>query len=86
MLSNLYLNGLDHQMSTDGFEMVRYADDFVELCRSQAEAERALSRLVHGLRRGFDFTSDEDEDRWQSREKFLFSGVLFSRGPDLSPT
>lgn len=45
MLSNLYLNPLDHQMANDGFEMVRYADDFVVLCRSQSEAEEAL-RLI----------------------------------------
>ena len=42
VLSNLYLNPLDHQMAADGFEMVRYADDFVVLCRSQSEAEEAL--------------------------------------------
>jgi len=45
MLSNLYLNPLDHQMAAAGFEMVRYADDFVVLCRSQSEAEEAL-RLI----------------------------------------
>ena len=45
VLSNLYLNPLDHQMAADGFEMVRYADDFVVLCRSQSEAEEAL-RLI----------------------------------------
>lgn len=46
VLSNVYLNPLDHQMSASGFEMVRYADDFVILCRSREEAESALS-LVH---------------------------------------
>ncbi len=45
VLSNLYLNPLDHQMADAGFEMVRYADDFVVLCRSQSEAEEAL-RLI----------------------------------------
>jgi RNA-directed DNA polymerase len=45
VLSNLYLNPLDHQMANQGFEMVRYADDFVVLCRSQNEAEEAL-RLI----------------------------------------
>ena len=45
VLSNLYLNPLDYQMAADGFEMVRYADDFVVLCRSQSEAEEAL-RLI----------------------------------------
>ncbi len=42
LLSNIYLNPLDHQMAREGFEMVRYADDFVILCRSAAEAARAL--------------------------------------------
>jgi RNA-directed DNA polymerase len=43
LLSNVYLNPLDHQVAAQGFEMVRYADDFVILCRSQAEAEQALA-------------------------------------------
>src|SRR5213075_3548333 len=38
LLANLYLNPLDHQMERSGWEMVRYADDFVILCRTQAEA------------------------------------------------
>jgi RNA-directed DNA polymerase len=43
LLSNIYLNPLDHLMAAQGFEMIRYADDFVILCRSQAEAEQALA-------------------------------------------
>lgn len=43
LLSNIYLNPLDHLMAAQGFPMVRYADDFVILCRSQAEAEQALT-------------------------------------------
>ncbi len=46
VLSNLYLNPLDHQMAEEGFEMVRYADDFVVLCRSQFEAESALQMIT----------------------------------------
>lgn len=45
LLSNIYLNPLDHQMATGGFEMVRYADDIVILCRSRAEAEQALVQV-----------------------------------------
>jgi RNA-directed DNA polymerase len=45
LLSNIYLNPLDHQMVSWGYEMVRYADDFVILCRSQAEAEQALAKV-----------------------------------------
>jgi RNA-directed DNA polymerase len=43
LLSNIYLNPLDHRLAVQGFQMVRYADDFVILCRSQAEAEQALT-------------------------------------------
>lgn len=42
LLSNIYLNPLDHLMADAGYEMVRYADDFVILCRTRSEAELAL--------------------------------------------
>ena len=42
LLSNVYLNPLDHWMAQSGFQMVRYADDFVILCRTAEEAHRAL--------------------------------------------
>ena len=38
LLSNIYLDPLDHLMAELGFEMVRYADDFVVLCRSPEDA------------------------------------------------
>jgi len=43
LLSNLYLNDLDHQMVHSGFEMTRYADDLVIQYRTQEEAEQALA-------------------------------------------
>jgi RNA-directed DNA polymerase len=45
LLSNIYLTPLDHLMAQEGFEMVRYADDFVILCRSPEEATQALARV-----------------------------------------
>jgi RNA-directed DNA polymerase len=42
LLSNIYLDPLDQLMVASGIEMVRYADDFVLLCRSEAEAQQAL--------------------------------------------
>ncbi len=45
LLSNIYLNPLDHQMAAQGWQMVRYADDFVILCRNQAEAEQTLGYI-----------------------------------------
>jgi RNA-directed DNA polymerase len=43
LLSNVYLNPLDHLMAQRGFEMVRYADDFVILCRSPEDAAGAMA-------------------------------------------
>jgi RNA-directed DNA polymerase len=45
LLANLYLDPLDHQMAAAGWEMVRYADDFVILCHSEAEAQAALAAV-----------------------------------------
>ena len=45
MLANLYLNPLDHEMARRGWAMVRYADDFVVLCRTREEAETVLAWL-----------------------------------------
>lgn len=45
LLSNIYLDPLDHHMAEQGYEMVRYADDFVVLCRSREQAERALAEV-----------------------------------------
>ncbi len=43
LLANIYLHELDNAWATqDQGELVRYADDAVVLCRSQAEAEAAL--------------------------------------------
>lgn len=45
LLANIYLNPLDHLMAGQGWEMVRYADDFVILCESQEAAQRALETV-----------------------------------------
>jgi len=45
LLANVYLNPFDHLMAAAGFEVVRYADDFVILCRSQEEAQAALAQV-----------------------------------------
>jgi RNA-directed DNA polymerase len=45
LLSNVYLDPLDHLMKGSGFEMTRYGDDFVIQCGSESEAEKALELL-----------------------------------------
>ena len=50
LLANVYLKPLDHLLAGSGEEMVRYADDFVILCRSREEAEAALVRVQAWVR------------------------------------
>jgi RNA-directed DNA polymerase len=45
LLSNIYLDPLDQEMAQANQMMVRYADDFVILCRTQSEAEAALTMV-----------------------------------------
>lgn len=45
LLANIYLDPLDHLLAEAGVQMVRYADDFVLLCRSEEEAKAALARV-----------------------------------------
>ena len=45
LLANLDLDPLDHQMEGAGWELVRYAADFVIQCRTEAEAQTALGAV-----------------------------------------
>jgi RNA-directed DNA polymerase len=45
LLSNVYLDPLDWLMAEGGYEMVRYADDFVILCKSESQAQAALEKV-----------------------------------------
>ena len=45
LLANLYLHPLDERMARLGYRMVRYADDFVILCQSAEQAQRALNEV-----------------------------------------
>ena len=82
LLSNIYLDPLDHEMEQHGIEMVRYADDFVILCRSRAEAEAAKGRMrewteSNGLQ--LHPTKTKIVDATQ-RGGFDFLGYHFERG------
>jgi len=51
LLANIYLDALDHRMAEAGYEMIRYADDFVVLCRSEGEARAALKMIQEWMMR-----------------------------------
>lgn len=85
VMSNLYLNPLDHQMSDSGFEMVRYADDFVVLCRSQSEAESALQMITAWVETaGLTLHPTKTKIVDSRVESFAFLGYSF-RGDQIYP-
>ncbi len=78
LLSNLYLNELDHRMAELGYEMVRYADDFVILCRSQEQAEAALEEVTRFVSEAGLTLHPEKTHLVDSRDKsFDFLGYSF---------
>jgi RNA-directed DNA polymerase len=82
MLSNIYLDPLDHEMARRGTEMVRYADDIVILCRNQAEAETALGQVQQWTAQA-GLTLHPEKTRIvdaTSRDGFDFLGYHFERG------
>ena len=45
LLADIYLDPLDKLMAAQCFRMVRYADDFVVLCKSREDADGALAEI-----------------------------------------
>lgn len=82
LLSNVYLDSLDHQVAQVGYQMIRYADDFVILCRSRAEADQALEYVRQQVEdRGLTLHPDKTKvvDASQAGG-FDFLGYHFERG------
>jgi len=81
LLSNIYLDPLDHLMGQEGFEMVRYADDFMILCRSPEEAAAALT-IVQQWTAEADLTLHPIKTRivHATEEGFDFLGYRFEGG------
>ncbi len=82
LLANVYLDPLDKRMAEAGHQMVRYADDMVVLCRTEAEADAALEALggwvaAHELALHPEKTRVVDAAQ---RGGFDFLGYHFERG------
>ena len=83
LLANIYLHPLDELLAACGYRMVRYADDFMVLCKSRAEAEAALTQIrawvaENGLRLHPNKT--HIGDCRQRGEGFEFLGYRFEAG------
>jgi RNA-directed DNA polymerase len=81
LLSNIYLNPLDHLLAGLGYEMVRYADDFVILCRSKDDAEAALAVVEQWTAQaGLTLHPDKTRVVDAATDGFEFLGYRFDKG------
>jgi RNA-directed DNA polymerase len=83
LLANIYLHPLDELMSGLGYRMVRYADDFVVLCKSREEALAALAQLrAFADANGLSLHKDKTHigDCRLAGEGFEFLGYRFEAG------
>lgn len=82
-LANVYLHGLDCHMEQKGYRMVRYADDFVVLCRSAEQAQAALAEVkawVEGKGLSLNAEKTHVGDCRQWGQGFDFLGYHFEVG------
>jgi RNA-directed DNA polymerase len=83
LLANIYLHPLDLLMEVNGRKMVRYADDFVILCRTEAEAHAALCEVQEWAgANGLALHPDKTKlgDCRQPGQGFDFLGYRFEAG------
>ena len=81
LLSNIYLDPLDHQMASAGYEMVRYADDFVILCQTKEQAQAALEAVAAWTAQaGLTLHPEKTRIVDAQIEPFEFLGYRFERG------
>lgn len=77
LLANLYLDRLDEAFYEHGARIIRFADDFVVLCRSQKGAQKALEKVQRLLAR-YGLELNEDKTRVRAFDQgFRFLGHLF---------
>jgi len=83
LLANLYLHPVDEAMEAAGFQMIRYADDFVIMCRDESEAYKALHQVQQLIaERGLVLHPEKTRvvDVTLPGQGFDFLGYHFERG------
>jgi RNA-directed DNA polymerase len=83
LLANIYLHLLDRHMQQKGYQMVRYADDFVVLCQNPEKAQAALEEVrnwVEQNRLSLNVEKTHVGDCRQEGQGFEFLGYRFEAG------
>jgi RNA-directed DNA polymerase len=79
LLANIVLNPFDHELERAGYKFVRYADDFVILCKTKRQAMTALEFTKNILENqmGLELSSEKTKIV-QAKEGFDFLGFHFT--------
>ena len=83
LLANMYLHPMDKEMTQSGYRMVRYADDFVILCKSREKAEAAYEEVQEWVKaNGLELHPEKTHigDCREKDEGFEFLGYRFEGG------
>lgn len=85
LFANAYLSSFDKEMTNQGFNLIRYADDFVVLCKSPDEAQRAYGVASQFLSKQLGLQIHELSDKGEGKtritnfaEGFDFLGITFN--------
>jgi len=83
VLANLYLDRFDEEMIHRGYKLVRFADDFLVLCKEQPKAEKAL-QLTESLLGELRLSLKLEKTRLVHFDQgFRYLGTLFLRTLDM---
>jgi len=79
LISNIYLHQLDQLMTERGHRIVRFADDFIILCKSQKGAERVMRSVSRFLEKELSLTVNREKTKVVNArsEPFTFLGYEF---------
>lgn len=78
LLANVYLHPFDEEMTARGYRLVRYADDWLILCKSEKSAQRALKGAKEILEGQLGLTLHPDKTKIvDARQGFDFLGYHF---------
>ena len=81
LLANIYLHEYDKIMSEEKYQVVRYADDIVVICKTRKEAERVQARTMEILEGELKLKVNPDKTKIVHKSQgFEFLGYKFGRG------
>ena len=83
ILANLFLDELDEELLCKGYKYIRYADDYVILCKKKEDAEKGLKLSKQVLEKLLLELDEEEITTFD--EGFKYLGVIFLKSMVMKP-